>query len=68
MPIESFKNKGYDKPIETCAKNTFLAIMEYILEVGVEEALLQLKGASLEEVEIFPHVAKALKDRGLLEK
>ena len=47
-------------------ENTFLAILEYILEEGVDNALAHLSDVTEEDVKVFPHVRNALKERGIL--
>lgn len=64
--MKSFENKGMDKPVQTFMENTFLAILEYILEEGIESALSNLSDVTEEEVRVFPHVRDALKERGML--
>lgn len=46
--------------------NSMLAILEYILEEGVDAALAHFKGANEDDIRIFPHVVQALKERGYL--
>lgn len=55
-----------DKASQRFAENMFLAILEYILEEGVDNALYHLSDASEEDVRVFPHVRDALKDKGIL--
>lgn len=64
--MESFENKGMDKPVQKFMENTFLAILEYILEEGIDNALSNLSDVTEEEVRVFPHVRDALKERGML--
>ena len=55
-----------NKPVQTFMENTFLAILEYVLEEGVDNALCHLSDVTEEDVRAFPHVRNALKERGLL--
>lgn len=54
------------KATATFLDNATLAILEYILEEGMDGALAHFKGVSEEEIRIFPHVVQALKERGYL--
>ena len=64
--MEAFENQGARKSVQTFMENTYLAILEYILQVGIDEALLRVADANEEDVRVFPHVAKALQDKGFL--
>lgn len=64
--VEVFENKGMQKSVQTFMENTLLAILEYILQVGVDEAISQVADATEEDIRCFPHVAKALRDKGFL--
>ena len=64
--MECFENKGVDKPVQKFMENTFLAILEFILEEGVDSALSHLSNVTEEDVRVFPHVRNALKERGML--
>ena len=64
--MEAFENQGAKKSVQTFMENTYLAILEYILQVGVDEALLRIADAKEEDIRVFPHVVKALRERGLL--
>lgn len=46
--------------------NVTLAILEYILEEGIDGALAKYKGVTEEEIRVFPHVVQALRERGYL--
>lgn len=54
------------KAAATFLDNATLAILEYILEEGMEGALAHFKGITEEEIKVFPHVVQALKERGYL--
>lgn len=56
--MEAFESKGMAKSVQTFMENSFLAILEYILTVGVDEALMQVADVKEEDVRVFPHVAK----------
>ena len=55
-----------DKPVQKFMENTFLAILEFILEEGVDNALCHLSDVTEEDVRVFPHVKNALMERGIL--
>lgn len=46
--------------------NSMLAILEYILEEGIDGALAHFKGVNEDDIRVFPHVVQALKERGYL--
>ena len=64
--MKFFDNKGTSGAVQTFMENTFLAILEYILEEGVDNALAHLSDVTEEDVKVFPHVRNALKERGIL--
>lgn len=61
-----FENKGMAKSAQKLLKNTFLAVLEFILTEGVEGVLGHISDATEEEVGVFPHVAQALREKGFL--
>lgn len=54
------------KSMATFLDNSTLAILEYILEEGIDGALAHFEGVAEDDVRVFPHVAQALKERGYL--
>ena len=64
--MKCFENKGVDKATQTYMENMLMAILEFILEEGVDNALLHLSDVTDEDVRVFPHVRDALKERGIL--
>lgn len=54
------------KAAATFLDNATLAILEYILEEGIDGALAHFKGVTEEEIKVFPHVVQALTERGYL--
>ena len=52
------------KSAATFLDNTTLAILEYILEEGIDGALANFKDIDEEDIRVFPHVMQAMKDRG----
>ena len=54
------------KSVATFLDNSTLAILEYILEEGIDGALARFKGISEDDVRVFPNVMQALKERGYL--
>ena len=64
--MKCFENKGVDKATQTFMENMLMAILEFILEEGVDNALLHLSDVTDEDVRVFPHVRDALKERGIL--
>ena len=54
------------KSVTTFLDNSTLAILEYILEEGIDGALAHFKGISEDDVRVFPNVMRALKERGYL--
>ena len=64
--MEFFENKGLHKPEQKFMENMFMAVLEYILEEGVDNALRHLSDVTAEDVRVFPHVRDALKERGML--
>ena len=61
-----FENKELDKPIQTFLENATLSILNYILEDGIDGTLSHFSNLSYDDLKPFPHVAKALSERGLL--
>lgn len=64
--MKDFENIAKDNPSQTFMENTFLVILEYILIDGMDNALCHLSDVSEEDVKMFPHVMKALKEKGIL--
>ena len=58
---------GVDAPIRTFLMNTTLAVLEYILTEGVDRVLDSFAGVSEDDIRVFPHVMKVMKDKGLLQ-
>lgn len=58
---------GVDAPVRTFLMNTTLAVLEYILTEGVEGLLDSFVGISEDDIRGFPHVMKAMKEKGLLQ-
>ena len=54
------------KSAATFLDNATLAILEYILEDGIDGVLAHFKGIDEEDLRVFPHVVRAMKDRGYL--
>lgn len=54
------------KSAATFLDNATLAILEYILEEGIDGALAHFKGVDEEDIRVFPHVVQAMKERGYL--
>ncbi len=66
MEMKCFENKGADAPVQKFMENALLAVLEYILEEGVDGALAHLSNITEEDVRVFPHVRNALQERGML--
>ena len=64
--MECFENNGLNKPAQTFMENVCLALLEFILEEGIDEALTHFSDLTEEDVRVFPHVRSALKERGML--
>lgn len=64
--MKFFDNKGMDKPTQRFVESVFLALLENILEEGVDNTLSHLSDLTEEDVKVFPHVRNALKERGML--
>jgi hypothetical protein len=64
--MKCFENRGMDKAAQTFMENVFLAVLEFILEEGVDKALRHLSDITEEDVRVFPNVRNALKERGML--
>lgn len=56
---------GYNlkKPAQTFLTNVSLTILEYILEVGIDEAIDKVADTPDETLNVFPHVKKAIEKR-----
>ena len=55
-----------EKPMCQFVEKVALAIVEYILQEGMDEMLEQCAGITKEQCLIFPNVAKAMKEKGVL--
>lgn len=64
--MKCFENRGMNKAAQTFMENVFLAVLEFILEEGVDNALRHLSDITEEDVRAFPNVKNALKERGML--
>ena len=64
--MKCFENKGMGKASQKFMENVFLAILEFILEEGVDNALQYLSDVTEDDVRVFPHVRNALMERGML--
>ena len=64
--MKCFDNKGMNKAAQTFMENMFLAVLEFILEEGVDNALHHLSDVREDDVRVFPNVMNALKERGML--
>lgn len=64
--MKVFENIGLKKPEQEFMENVFLAVLEFILEEGVDNALYHMSDVTEEDVRAFPHVKNALKERGML--
>lgn len=64
--MKCFENTGVGKAEQKFMENMLLAILEFILEEGIDNALLHLFDVTDEDVRVFPHVRDALKERGIL--
>jgi hypothetical protein len=61
--MKYFENQGASKAVQTFMENTYLAILEYILTESVDAALDKVADVPIEDIQHFPHVAKALMER-----
>lgn len=52
-----------DNPINEAVTNVTLAVLEYVLEVGIDEALKSVEDVSERNLSVFPHVREALEKR-----
>lgn len=60
--MTKFELNFEDKIVEEFAQNTLLSLCEYILEVGMDEALRRATlGRDDEELQLYPHIKAALK-------
>lgn len=64
--MKCFENRELDKATQTFMENVCLAMLEFILEEGMDNALRHLSDVTEEDVRVFPHVRVALKERGIL--
>lgn len=55
-----------DEPMRKFVENVTLSIVEYILQEGIDSMLEQCVGITKEQCRIFPNLAKAMKEKGLL--
>lgn len=52
-----------DKPVNEAVTNVTLAVLEYVLEVGIDGALKSVEDVSERNLSVFPHVREALEKR-----
>lgn len=55
-----------EEPMCKFVETVTLSIVEFILQEGIDEMLVQCTGITKEQCLIFPNVAKAMKGKGLL--
>lgn len=60
--MANFELNFEDEIVEEFARNTLLALCEYILEAGMDEALRRATlGRDDDELRLYPHIKAALK-------
>lgn len=57
------ENVGLDKPAQEFVKNVMLVLLNYILEDGLDAAIEKVADVPEDELKVFPHLYKAIKER-----
>ena len=62
------KETTLNKPFDTFVRGVTLSILEYILEAGVEDAIVRVADTPAEDLRVFPHVQEEVRKYNLLQE
>lgn len=57
-----------NKPFDTFVRGVTLSVLEYILEAGVEDAIVRVADTPAEDLRVFPHVKEEVRKYNLLQE